>query len=348
MLRIGTIQLDRPLALAPMESVSDPPFRKLCKSFGADIAYTEFANAEAIIRDVTRTLRKMSVKDSERPIAVQIYGSAEESMERAAAVAEEMAPDFIDINCGCWVKKIANRGDGAGLLRDLRKFESVVRAVVSGTRLPVTVKTRLGWNTESICILDVARMIEQCGIQALTVHCRTREQGYKGQADWSWLEKVRKVTSISLIGNGDVRTPEDVRRMFDMGCDGVMIGRAAICNPWLFRHAKEYLATGRIPPEPSLEERIDTCLCHLHDAVEYKGERRGVLEHRKYYAAYLKNVHSIAKLRAELMTFTEVEPIEERLRRFLSDEAAFLAAREGGNDSPIPAPPDRISPEADT
>lgn len=319
MLRIGTIEIDRALALAPMESVGDQPFRLLCKAFGADITYTEFANAEAIIRDVTRTLRKMQVLDEERPIAVQIYGSAEESMERAAAVAEEMCPDFIDINCGCWVKKIANRGDGAGLLRDLKKFESVVRAVLNGTRLPVTVKTRLGWDDDSICILDVARMVEQCGVQALTVHCRTRVQGYKGVADWSWLDKIRKVISIPLIGNGDVRTPEDVRRMFETGCDGVMIGRAAVCNPWIFGHAKAYLATGTIPPEPSLEERVATCLQHLDAAVAYKGERRGVLEHRKYYAAYLKNVRCIAKLRAELMTYTEVAPIKARLQRFLGE-----------------------------
>ncbi len=321
MFHVGTIQLDHPLALAPMESVGDRPFRQICKSFGADIVYTEFANAEAIIRDVTRTLHKMQVNDDERPIAVQIYGSAEGSMERAAAVAEEMRPDFIDINCGCWVKKIANRGDGAGLLRDLKKFESVVRAVVGATRLPVTVKTRLGWDEKSICIREVARMVEQCGVQALTVHCRTREQGYKGQADWSWLEKIRKVISIPLIGNGDVRTPEDVRLMFATGCDGVMIGRAAICNPWIFQHAKEYLATGSLPPAPSLAECVATCLRHLHAAVAYKGERRAVLEHRKYYAGYLKNVHAIAKLRAELMTYTEVVPIEERLRRFLDEQS---------------------------
>ncbi|MCX5758374.1 MAG: tRNA-dihydrouridine synthase, partial [Candidatus Hydrogenedentes bacterium] len=268
----------------------------------------------------TRTLHKMQVNEAERPMAVQIYGSAEASMERAAAVAEEMAPDFIDINCGCWVKKIANRGDGAGLLRDLKKFESVVRAVVGGTRLPVTVKTRLGWDENNICILEVARMVEQCGVQALAVHCRTRDQGYKGVADWSWLETARKVTSISLIGNGDVRTPEDVRLMFEKGCDGVMIGRAAVCNPWLFRDAKEYLATGVVPPEPALDERIATCLRHLDEAVAYKGERRAVLEHRKYYAAYLKNLHSIAKLRAELMTYTEVAQVKTRLRRFLEEQ----------------------------
>jgi len=302
-----------------MEDVSDYPFRMICKGYGADLLYTEFANCEALVRDVKRTLGKINITDEERPIGVQIYGSLESSMERAAAVAEAAQPDLIDINCGCWVKKIANRGDGAGLLRDLKKFESVVRAVVGGTRLPVTVKTRLGWDQDSICILDVARMVEQNGVQALTVHCRTRVQGYSGAADWSWLEKVKRVISIPLIGNGDVKTPEDVKRMFETGCDGVMIGRGAIHSPWLFQQAKHYLATGETLPDPPLAERMSACIRHLLAAVEYKGERRGVLEHRKHYAGYLRGVRNIARLRAELMLYNEAEPIVERLTRFLAE-----------------------------
>ncbi len=302
-----------------MEDVSDYPFRMICKGYGADLLYTEFANCEALVRDVKRTLGKINVTDAERPIGVQIYGSLESSMERAAAVAEAAQPDFVDINCGCWVKKIANRGDGAGLLRDLKRFESVVRAVVGGTRLPVTVKTRLGWDQESICILDVARMVEQLGVQALTVHCRTRAQGYTGAADWTYLEQVKRVVSIPLIGNGDVKTPEDVKRMFETGCDGVMIGRGAIHNPWIFHHAKHYLATGELLPDPPLSERMDTCIRHLLAAVEHKGERRGVLEHRKHYSGYLRGARNIAKLRAELMLYNEAEPIVERLRRFLAE-----------------------------
>jgi len=317
--RIGNIEIDRPLALAPMEDVSDRPFRLICTRYGADMRYTEFANCEAIIRDVKRTLAKMHVTEEERPIGVQIYGSLETSMERAAAVAESAEPDFIDINCGCWVKKIANRGDGAGLLRDLKKFEAVVRSVVAGTKLPVTVKTRLGWDRDSICILDVARMVEDCGVRALTLHCRTRVQGYTGAADWTWLEKVKQVISIPLIGNGDVKTPEDVKRMFETGCDGVMIGRGAIHNPWLFQQAKHYLATGEILPNPPLTERMDVCIRHLRVAVECKGERRGVLEHRKHYAGYLRGARNIAKLRAELMLYNEVEPIVERLNRYLAE-----------------------------
>ena len=302
-----------------MEDVSDCSFRMICKGYGADLLYTEFANCEALVRDVKRTLGKINIADEERPIGVQIYGSLESSMGRAAAVAEAAQPDFIDINCGCWVKKIANRGDGAGLLRDLKKFESVVRAVVGGTRLPVTVKTRLGWDQDSICILDVARMVEQNGVQALTVHCRTRVQGYSGAADWSWLEKVKRVISIPLIGNGDVKTPEDVKRMFETGCDGVMIGRGAIHSPWLFQQAKHYLATGEALPDPPLAERMSACIRHLLAAVEYKGERRGVLEHRKHYAGYLRGVRNIARLRAELMLYNEAGPIVERLTRFLAE-----------------------------
>jgi tRNA-dihydrouridine synthase B len=320
-MRIGNFEIDKPLALAPMEDVADYPFRMICKAYGADILYTEFASCEALVRDIARTMRKIQITEAERPIGAQIYGSAEASMEKAAAIAELAGPDFIDINCGCWVRKIALRGDGAGLLKDLNKFESVVRSVVKGTRLPVTVKTRLGWDSDSIRILDVARMVEQNGVQALTVHCRTRVQGYSGEADWSWLEKIKTVISIPLLGNGDVKTPEDVKHMLETGVDGVMIGRGAINNPWLFHQARHYLATGGPLPPPTLEQRVETCIRHLHAAVEYKGERRAVLEHRKHYAGYLKGVRNVARLRAELMLFTEMEPIVERLRRFVEQYA---------------------------
>lgn len=317
-MKIGNIELESPVALAPMESVSDPPFRLLCKEFGADLMYTEFANCEAIVRDVQRTLRKMKVLPHERPIGVQIYGSTEAAMERAAAMAEHAQPDFIDINCGCWVKKIAMRGDGAGLLKDIKKFEAVVKSVMKGTSLPVTVKTRLGWDDDSICIVEVARMLEQNGVQALTLHCRTRMQGYKGVADWSWLERVRAVTSMPLIGNGDVKTPEDVRRMFGLGVDGVMIGRAAIMAPWLFGQVKHFLATGKMPGEMKLEERIDLCIRHLTLNCEFKGDRRGVLELRKFYSSYLREAPHVAQLRAELMQLTTREEVVERLEQYKS------------------------------
>jgi tRNA-dihydrouridine synthase B len=322
-MKIGHVQLDRPLALAPMEDVSDAPFRLICKDLGADLLYTEFANCEALVRDVKKSLAKIRVSDAERPIGVQIYGSLESSMERATAIAEEAGPDFIDINCGCWVKKIAMRGDGAGLLRDLKKFEAVVKSVVGATTLPVTVKTRLGWDPASIVILDVARMLEANGVQALAVHCRTRNQGFTGHADWSWLEKIKQVTSMPLIGNGDIKTPEDVKTVFETGCDGVMIGRWVIHNPWLFQQAKHYLATGEHLPEPTLSERVALCLRHLKDEAEHKHERRAVLEHRKHYAAYVREVPHAARLRAELMGYDEIGPIEARLNRFVRESGAW-------------------------
>ncbi len=318
-MRFGTHEIDRPLCLAPMDDISDPPFRRLCKEQGADVAYTEFANCEALVRNVTKMLRKIAIREEERPIAVQIYGSAEESMERAAAMAQAAQPDFIDINCGCWVKKIANRGDGAGLLRDLKKFEAVVKAVMKGTTLPVTVKTRLGWDGNSIVILDVARMLQDLGIHALTVHFRTRQQGYSGQADWSWIPRIKEVCSLPLIANGDIKTPQDAETCFNLGADGIMIGRGAVHSPWIFRHIRHYLTVGELLPEPSLEERVDMCLRHLHSQAEYRGVPRGVVSFRKHYAGYLKSAPHIAHLRRDLMQYEQVEPIVERLNRFLEE-----------------------------
>lgn len=325
-MRIGDLEFHRPLCLAPMEDVSDLPFRLLCKEQGADIVYTEFTNCEALVRKVKNALAKIEVSDAERPVAIQLYGSAELSMARAAEMAEAAGADFIDINCGCWVKKIAQRGDGAGLLRDLNKFAAVVRAVQSGTRLPVTVKTRLGWDEQSIVILDVARMLEDLGVHALTVHCRTRKQGYTGNADWSWLPRIKEASGIPLIANGDIVTPAHVAELFSLGVDGVMIGRGAITSPWIFRHAKHYIATGELLPEPDLSERVSMCLRHLRDQAAYRGERRGVITFRRHYNGYLKGVHNIANLRKELMEFTEVAPIEARLRRFVEDYCATQAA----------------------
>lgn len=309
-----------------MEDVSDIPFRRICKERGADIVYTEFANCEAIVRDVPSTLDKMTVTEDERPVGVQLYGSNGDSLERAAAVAEEAYPDFIDINCGCWVKKIANRGDGAGLLRDLDKFEAVVQSVIRGTNLPVTVKTRLGWDADNIVILDVARMLEQNGIQALTVHCRTRKQGYTGEADWSWLPRIKEVTNMPIFANGDIATPHDVAEVFSLGCDGAMIGRGAMQNPWIFNQAKHYVATGDLLPEPSIDERIELCIRHLKDHAEYRGEARGVTSFRKHYAHYLHGIPDSSKFRISLMDFREVAPIEEALRHFAARCAAHAVA----------------------
>jgi tRNA-dihydrouridine synthase B len=315
-MRIGKIEIDRPLSLAPMEDVTDISFRIICKRLGADLLYTEFTSSEALIRNARKALQKIEVAEEERPVAIQIFGGLETSMEGAARVVESAGPDFIDINCGCWVKDVALRGAGAGLLKDLPKFEAIVKSTVGATPLPVTVKTRLGWDSKSINILDVAKMVEQAGARALTVHCRTREQGHEGFADWSWLEKIKKIVSIPIFGNGDLRSAEDVQRMFETGCDGAMIGRAAINNPWIFREAKHFLATGESCPPPSFAERIQVCTDHLKLSVQYKGERRGVLEFRKHYSGYLKGLPMIAKLRADLMVFTDLAPILEKIRAF--------------------------------
>jgi len=310
-----------------MEDVSDRPFRLLCKSLGADVLYTEFANCEAVIRNVTREIEKMSVTDAERPIGVQIYGSRPESLERAAAMAETTGADVVDFNAGCWVKKIANRGDGAGLLRDLPRFRDAVAAVQRGTRLPVTVKTRLGWDDDSIVALDVARMLEDMGVQSLTMHCRTRVQGYSGRADWSWLARIREVSAIPLIANGDIATAQDAQACFDLGADGVMIGRAAIQYPWVFREMKHFFATGEALPERTLRERVDLCIEHLRAHVAFRGALRGVYSFRRFYGGYLKGARNIAHLRRDLMICMEVEQIVDRLH-------AFVESYEAESDEP--------------
>ncbi len=316
MVKIGKIELDKPIALAPMEDVTDISFRIVCRRLGADILYTEFTSSEALIRDARKALQKIKVAEEERPVAIQLFGGLDTSMEGAAAVAEKENPDFIDINCGCWVKDVALRGAGSGLLRDLPRFEAIVKSTIRGTKLPVTVKTRLGWDKNSINILEVARMVENTGAAALTVHCRTRDMGHDGSADWHWLEKIKKVISIPLIGNGDVKSPEDAKKMLETGCDGVMIGRAAIVNPWIFRETNHYLKTGSLLAPPSPEERLRICIEHLKLSVQYKEEKYGVLEFRKYYSGYLKGLPNVAKLRAELMTFSKLNPILDRLAVF--------------------------------
>lgn len=318
-MKIGSIKLQRPIALAPMEDITDLPFRSICKKLGADLVYTEFTSSEAIIRDIDKAMRKINVSDEERPVAIQLFGGVERSMEKAAEIAEKCKPDFIDINCGCWTKRHALRSEGSGLLLDLKLFERIVKSVVRATKLPVTVKTRLGWNKESIVILDVARMVEQAGAKALAVHCRTRCQGYKGKADWEWLPEIKKVISIPLIGNGDVTAPEHVKNMFELGCDGVMIGRGAVANPWLFKEAKYYMKTGKHLPQPTVKTRITLCLQHLRSAIHLRGLREGVLTFRKYYAGYLKGLPYAAKVRKDLMELTDYDAIEERLHRFAKE-----------------------------
>jgi len=302
-----------------MEDVTDLPFRVLAKRLGADIVYTEFVNSEGLVRGSEKTRNKMLFWEEERPVGIQIYGGAVSSMEGAARMAQDLGPDLIDINCGCWVRDVAMRGAGAGLLRDLPKMEQIAATVVETVSVPVTLKTRLGWDAKSIKIVDVAKMCERVGIAALTVHCRTREQGHRGSVDYSWIPRIKDAVSIPVIVNGDVVSPQNVRSVFDStGCDAVMIGRGAVLNPWIFRQAKHFLATGTLLPGPALEERVELLLEHLRLAVEYKGERKGVVELRKHYAGYLRGIPHIAKIRMDLMEFTEQAPIEEYLQKFLA------------------------------
>ena len=317
-----TLGIRKGLLLAPMEDVTDMSFRQICKEFGADIVYTEFVNADGLVRSSkpTKTRQKMLIRDEERPVGIQIYGGNLETMLEAARIAEAEQPDILDINAGCWVKKVAGRGAGAGLLRDLPAMVEMARGIVNAVRLPVTLKTRIGWDHDSIRIVELAKMLEDVGIRALTVHCRTRQQGHSGDADWSWIPKIKAAVSIPVILNGGVMTPEDAVRAFDESeCDAVMIARGAIANPWIFRETKYLMETGRLPEPPSFPERIATALRHLRLAVRIKGERRAVLEMRKHYIAYLKFVPNSRQMRNILMkpeTLAEAEDVLHSLMFF--------------------------------
>jgi len=316
-MRIGTIEIEKPLLLAPMEDVTDQAFRIVCKRLGADIVYTEFVNSEGLVRNSGKTKKKMDFRDEERPLGIQIYGREESSMEGAARIAESLQPDIIDINCGCWVRNVVGCGAGSGLLRDIPKMERIISAVVKTVNIPVTVKTRIGWDAESINIIDVAKMVEQTGVTAMTIHCRTRSQAHKGDPDFSWILKAKSAVSIPVIANGSLETPEKIRNVFkETGCDGVMIGRGAIENPWIFIQAKHFLATGDILPEPTLEERFRVLMEHLQLSVECKGERKGVIEFRKHYTGYLKGLYGASKVRQEMMMYVDLEPIMVRLLKY--------------------------------
>ena len=318
-MKIGELTFQQPLLLAPMDDITDQPFRLICKELGADIVYTEFTSCEALIRSIPKALERIRISDAERPIGIQLFGSKPESCERAVGVCECLRPDFIDFNCGCPMKKHVARGEGAALLKDSKKLELMARTIVQATALPVTIKTRLGWDQNSIDIVEIAQRVEQAGVAALVVHCRTRSQAYRGQADWSWLEKIRKVISIPLVGNGDVTRPQDVKTLLDMGCDGVMIGRGAVQNPWIFQQARHFLATGEIAPPPALKVKIDLCLKHLAAMIKLKGERNGILPFRKHYCGYLKGVRHVSQLRADLMRLTTFDDIQKRLYVFLEE-----------------------------
>ena len=303
-----------------MEDVTEPPFRLICKKLGADVTITEFISSEGLIRDAVKARKKLFYYEEERPVGIQIFGGLVDSMTEAAKISEGAKPDFIDINCGCWVKDVALRGAGAGLLKDLPRMRLIAESVVMNVKLPVTLKTRLGWDQDNIVIVDVAKMMEDIGIKALTVHCRLRSQGNKGDADWTWVKRIKDSgVTIPIILNGNVRTPADVKFVFEnYEPDAVMIGQGAINNPWIFRQSKYFMKNGISEPEPDLKERIDLCTEHLKIAVELKGEKHGVMEFRKHYSGYLRELPGIGKFRLELMQYNEMQPILARLSEVLT------------------------------
>jgi len=315
------------ISLAPMEDVTEPPFRLICKRLGADIMYTEFISSDGLIRDARKARNKLFYYGEERPVGIQIFGKNVEVMNEAAKIAETAKPDFIDINCGCWVKDVALKGAGAGLLKDIPAMKNLAENILKSVELPVTLKTRLGWDEKSIVIVEVTKIMEDIGIQALTVHCRIRGQGNKGEADWSWIKRIKDSgVKIPIILNGNIKTPEDVKFVFDnFQPDAVMIGQAAITNPWIFKQAKFFIEHGYNEEPPDLKERINTCLEHLKLAVEFKGEKYGVMEFRKHYSGYLRDYSNISQIRLELMKFTEYAPIEERLIRFRNEFCELTA-----------------------
>ncbi|HEX7357766.1 MAG TPA: tRNA dihydrouridine synthase DusB [Ignavibacteriaceae bacterium] len=320
MFKVGKIEIDKAILLAPMEDVTDISFRLICRELGADVVYTEFVNSEGLIRSNARTHNKLKIIEEERPVGIQIYGSSIESMIGAAKIAEAENPDIIDINAGCWVKNVVGCGAGSALLKDIPYLVKLVKSVVDSVSLPVTVKTRIGWDNSSIQIVEVAKRLEDAGIKALTVHCRTRVMGHKGDADWSWIPKVKEAVSIPIVLNGNVLDATDVKQAFnETNADGVMIARGAIGNPWIFLEAKEILEKGYISSTIDDEMKIKTCLRHLDLAIGVKGERRAVIEHRKFYSGYLKGMHHASKIRNELMQFTEYQPVRDLLYRYLDE-----------------------------
>lgn len=330
-MQIGTLHIpEKAVILAPMEDVTDSPFRQMCKRQGADIVYTEFISSEALIRDSDKSLHKMTFEEMERPFGIQIFGGREEAMHGAAKIAEANRPDLVDINFGCPVYKVVNKMAGSACLRDLGLMERMAGSVVDAVEhRPVTAKTRLGWDENTIKIDEVALMLQSVGIKALTVHARTRQQGYKGEARWEYFRLLKNTAGlhIPIIGNGDIVTVEQAKHVFDTtGVDGIMIGRAAIGNPWIFRDIKHYLATGEKLPEPSLQERLAMCAEQLHASVSHHGERQGVIMMKKHYGNYLKGLRNGKHLRLQLMEHNEIQPILEILLNF--DEQAFFAVSE--------------------
>jgi nifR3 family TIM-barrel protein len=327
MVKIANIELPEfPLLLAPMEDVSDPPFRVLCKEQGADMMYTEFISTEGLIRNAAKSMKKLEFYEEERPLGIQIFGADIEVMKGCAEIIEEAGPDLLDINFGCPVKKVVCKDGGAGILRDIPRMVRLTAEIVKATKLPVTVKTRLGWDDNSKNIVEVAERLQDIGIAALTIHGRTRAQMYKGAADWTLIGEVKNNSRIHIpiFGNGDVDSPQKALEMKNRyGVDGVMIGRASIGYPWIFREMKHYLQTGEILQGPTLEERVQVCRTHLLKSIEWKGDVLGILEMRRHYTNYFKGIPDIKSYRNQLVTLNHLNELNEVL-----DEIAEMKLEE--------------------
>ena len=324
MVKIGSIELGEfPLLLAPMEDVSDPPFRALCKEQGADVVYTEFISSEGLIRDAAKSVQKLDIYDKERPVGIQIFGANLDSMLKTVEIVERSKPDFIDINFGCPVKKVVSKGAGAGILKDIPLMVKLSEAMVKHTELPITVKTRLGWDDDSIFIQDVAERLQDVGIQAIAIHGRTRAQMYKGEAVWEPIADVKNNARmfIPVFGNGDVNSPEKALLMRDkFGLDGAMIGRASIGNPWFFKEVKHFFKTGEHLPSPGILERVETARRHLQMAIDWNGEHTGLFETRRHYTNYFKGIPNFKAYRLKMVTSDTKEAVfevfEEVSRKF--------------------------------
>ncbi len=325
---------ERPLFLAPMEDVTDPSFRYMCKGFGADMVYTEFISSDGLVREGAKSVAKLNISDGERPVGIQIYGHLIEPMVESARIAEAARPDVIDINFGCPVRKIAGRGAGSGMMRDVPLMVEMTRRIVEAVKVPVTVKTRLGWDEEHKNIEEIALRLQDAGIAALTIHGRTRAQMYTGEADWTLIGRVKNnpLMKIPVIGNGDIDSPQRAAEAFDRyGVDGVMIGRATYGRPWIFREIRHYLDTGELLPQPSVCERVEIAKRHLAKSVEVKGERVGVLEMRRHLSNYFKGLPDFKPTRLRLVTLTDVNEINATLD--------YIAQEWGGYDLSGAVPP---------
>ncbi len=315
--KIGNIDIGEfPLLLAPMEDVSDPPFRALCKENGADVMYTEFISSEGLIRNAEKSTMKLDIYDYERPIGIQIFGNDIESMKKATQICETAKPEFIDINYGCPVKKVTKKGAGAGILLDVPKMISMTKEIVKTTNIPVTVKTRLGWDENTQYIVEVAERLQDVGIQAISIHGRTRKQMYKGNADWTLIGEVKNNPRmlIPVFGNGDVNSPEKAKEVKSKyGVDGIMIGRAAIGNPWIFNEIKHFMKTGKHLKKPTIENRVAVCKRHIKHSINWKGETLGIIEMKRHYTNYFKGIPNFKPFRNKLVTANRLEDIEQTL-----------------------------------